>query len=85
MSGFWAEFLGAELIFVAGSYALDHLRPVLMAITFLIFIGGVAQLSILRADVLTASGVVGSLLAELFLFPAIGLWIARGSKKRVVP
>jgi hypothetical protein len=26
-----------------------------------------------------------ALLAELFLFPAIGLWIARGSKKRVVP
>ena len=85
MSDFWAEFLDAELIFVADSYALYHLRPVLMAITFLIFIGGVTQMSILRVDVSTASGVVGSLLAALFLFPVIGLWIARGSKKRVVP
>lgn len=74
-------FLGVGLIFVAGSYSLNHLRPALIAVTFLVFVGGIARFSILRADVLTDPGVVGSLIAELLLFPAIGLWIFRDLKK----
>jgi hypothetical protein len=69
IGGIW---LGMGLTLAAGAVWFERLRPVLVAITALIFVGGLVRLGgPLTPDVLP------SLALELLGFPLLGWWIAR--------
>lgn len=69
IGGIW---LAVGLTLAAGAVWLDRLRLVLVAITALVFVGGLTRLSgALPADVLP------SLALELLGFPLLGWWIWR--------
>ena len=69
IGGIW---LGMGLTLAAGAVWFDRLRPVLVAITALVFVGGLTRLSgTLSPDVLP------SLALELIGFPLLGWWTAR--------
>jgi hypothetical protein len=69
IGGIW---LGIGLVLAAGAVWFDRLRPVLVAITALVFVGGLVRLSgPLPPEV------VPSLVLELIGFPLLGWWMAR--------
>ena len=72
VGGVW---LGVGLILLAGSFAIDRFRDALIAMCALVFIGGLVRLA--SADFATLFGmqVLPSLIAELILFPALGVWL----------
>ena len=76
VGGVW---LGVGLLFLAGAYSPRALKTVLIALTGLIFVGGLARLSAADASLLTGSAIAPSLLLELVLFPLLGFWIARAA------
>jgi hypothetical protein len=71
------RFIG--LLFLAGAVALDRLRTVLVALTAMIFVGGLARLSAADPDLLISAAIAPSLALELVLFPLLGLWVARSA------
>ena len=77
LGGFW---LGAGLIMLAGALALQQLRPVLIALTLMVFVGGLARLSEVDISVLKSLAVAPSLLVELLVYPLLGLWIFRSTR-----
>lgn len=69
IGGIW---LAMGLTLAAGAIWLERLRPVLVAVAALVFVGGLTRLSgTLSPDVLP------SLALELLGFPLLGWWIAR--------
>jgi hypothetical protein len=76
IGGVW---LGVGLLFLAGAVALDRLRTVLVALTAMIFVGGLARLSAADPDLLISAAIAPSLALELVLFPLLGLWVARSA------
>jgi hypothetical protein len=74
IAGVWT---GVGLLFLAGAIALERMRPVLLACIVIILIGALARISSTDWDLLLSSAILPSLLTELLLFPAIGLWIIR--------
>ena len=74
IAGVW---FGVGLMFVAGAFAMQHLRTVLLALIVMIFVGGLARLSAMDFELLTSAAILPSLLAELILFPLLGWWIMR--------
>ena len=70
--------VGASLL--VGSFRLEQMRTVLIAITIFVFIGGLCRLSALNADVILSSHVAPSMFAELILFPLLGIWIHLAAK-----
>lgn len=74
IGGVW---LGAGLAMLAGAVALARLRPVLLAIIGMIFIGGLARFSAGDIGLLTDGAIAPSLVLELVAFPLLGWWIAR--------
>jgi hypothetical protein len=76
IGGVW---LGVGLLFLAGAVALDRLRTVLVALTAMIFVGGLARLSASDPALLTSAAIAPSLALELVLFPLLGLWVARSA------
>jgi hypothetical protein len=76
IGGVW---LAVGLLFLAGAVALDRLRTVLVALTAMIFVGGLARLSAADPALLTSAAVAPSLALELVLFPLLGFWVARST------
>ncbi len=74
LGGVW---LGAGLFMLAGSIFLKQLRGVLMAIIAMIVVGGLARIAANDPGLLLGPQIAPSLLAELILFLALGLWIHR--------
>jgi hypothetical protein len=72
IGGVW---LAAGLFFLAGAFALERLRPVLVALTAMIFVGGLARLSAADPDILLGAAIAPSFVLELVLFPLLGLWV----------
>lgn len=69
IGGIW---LGIGLVLAAGAVWFERLRVVLVAITALVFVGGLVRLGgPLPVDVLP------SLVLELIGFPLLGWWMAR--------
>ncbi|WP_136658977.1 DUF4345 domain-containing protein [Nitratireductor sp. XY-223] len=77
LGGVW---LGIGFVFLAGAFALQRLRNVLIVLCGVIFVGGIARLSGLDFRTLFSLSVLPSLVAELFLFPLLGYWISRSGK-----
>lgn len=74
IGGVW---LGAGLAMVAGAFALNRLRPVLLGIIGMIVVGGLARFSAGDLGLLTGGAIAPSLVLELVGFPLLGWWIAR--------
>jgi len=73
IGGIW---LAVGLTLAAGAVWFERLRPVLVAIAALVFVGGLTRLSgALPADVLP------SLMLELIGFPLLGWWVYRAGRK----
>ncbi len=77
LGGFW---LGAGLFVLAGAFWLRQLGPVLIAIAVMVFVGGLARLSVLDSDIVLSGAVLPSLLTELIAFPLLGLWVLRATR-----
>lgn len=77
IGGVW---LGAGLAMFAGAFALEKLRPVLLAIIGMIFIGGVARFSAGDMSLLTGGAIAPSLVLELVAFPLLGWWIVQAGR-----
>lgn len=78
IGGVW---LGVGAFFIAGAVWLEQLSTVLKALIVMVFIGGIARLSVADPDLLLSAKIAPSLIAELVLFPAIGLWIHKTAKR----
>jgi hypothetical protein len=74
IGGVW---LAVGLLMVAGAFALERLRDVLIALTAMIFVGGLARLAGWDVATLTSGAVAPSLVLELVFFPLLGFWIAK--------
>jgi hypothetical protein len=72
LGGFW---LGAGLLTAAGAVFLNQLRPVLTGIAAMVFVGGLARLSVGDLALVTSAAILPSLAAELVLFPMLALWL----------
>jgi hypothetical protein len=70
IGGVW---LAVGLLMSTGSIAFRQLRPALVALTAMIFVGGLARLSDVAA--LANWAVAPSLLLELVGFPLLGWWV----------
>jgi hypothetical protein len=79
IGGVW---LAAGLVLLAGSVALDRLRPVLIVLTGMVFVGGLARFSAFDLALLTNMNIAPSLLFELVGFPLLGWWIAKSGRAR---
>ena len=77
LGGVW---IGIGFVFVAGAFALRQLRLVLIVLCVLVFIGGLARFTGPSFATLFNLSVLPSLIAELFVFPLLGYWIARSGK-----
>ncbi|KMW60454.1 hypothetical protein AIOL_000610 [Candidatus Rhodobacter oscarellae] len=84
IAGVWTA---VGLLMIAGAIAFQQLRGVLVALTAMVFVGGLMRLSAGDFALLASAKIAPSLFAELVLFPALGLWIAGagGDKKKGRP
>jgi Domain of unknown function (DUF4345) len=78
IGGVW---LALGVLMFAGSLAFQHLRPVLVALTFLIFIGGLARLSGGDPALLISADILPSFLFEVLIAPLLGVWFSRAEKQ----
>lgn len=78
IAGVW---LSVGLVLIAGSFALNRLRSVLMALTAMVFLGGLMRLTASDSSVLLSSSIAPSLMTELLFFPLLGLWIFNTTKQ----
>lgn len=74
VGGVW---LGVGLVLFFGSFAIARFRTALIAMCGLIFVGGLMRLASGDIGTIMSQAVLPSMLAELVLFPALGLWLAR--------
>jgi Domain of unknown function (DUF4345) len=72
IGGVW---LGVGLLMLAGAFCLAQLRTVLIALTAMIFVGGLARFSAGDTSLLLSSAILPSFVLELVLFPLLGFWI----------
>jgi hypothetical protein len=78
-------FGGLGLIMLMGAVYLARMRAILMALSAVIFVGGLARLSVVDANLLTGAEILPSIALELIGFPALGLWIMRATQSNAVP
>ncbi len=72
IAGVWTS---VGLLFVAGTFAFQKMRSILIALTAMIFVGGLMRLTQGDAGLLVGADIAPSLFAELVLFPLLGYWI----------
>ena len=75
--GVW---LALGLLMLAGSFAFQRLRSVLVALTFMIFVGGIARLSGGDLTLLLSSDIAPSFLFEIIIAPLLGVWITKAER-----
>lgn len=76
IGGVW---LALGLLLLAGSVAFRRLRPVLVALTAMIFVGGLARLSGDLSLLFTAE-IAPSFVFEILVVPLLGLWFTRAER-----
>ena len=77
IGGVW---LALGLLMSAGSLAFQRLRPVLVALTFMIFIGGLARLSGGDPALLISADIAPSFLFEIIIVPLLGFWFTKAER-----
>lgn len=77
IAGVWTS---VGLWFIAGTFALPQIRPVMLALIAMIFVGGLMRLTQGDSSLLFSGAIAPSLIAELILFPLLGLWIFKAAR-----
>jgi len=72
IAGVW---FGVGTMFLIGSMALERFRSALIMLIIMIFLGGLARLTIFNFQLLTSVEILPSLFAELLIFPLLAFWI----------
>lgn len=72
LGGFW---LGAGLVMMLGAVFLQALNSTLMTLLAMVFVGGLARLSVSDAGLIFSAQILPSLFAELVVFPLLAYWI----------
>lgn len=72
IGGVW---LGVGLVFLASAFLFSQLKMTVLVMFGVIFVGAMARLSAMDAALLMSAEIVPSLIAELVVFPLIGVWI----------
>lgn len=80
LGGVW---FGVGVLFILGSFALDRVRPVLIALCGIIAIAGLFRFSAGDITVIFSSDIAPSLMLELIGFPLLALWLVRSGKPLV--
>ena len=78
IAGVWSA---VGLLMMLGSIKLNEMRSVLIACVYMIFVGGLSRFSEQDLSVVLGQDIAPSLLAELILFPMLGVWIYRATSK----
>ena len=78
IAGVWST---VGLLMVLGSIKFNEMRSVLIACIAMIFVGGLSRFSGQDLSVILGQDIAPSLLAELILFPMLGVWIYRATSK----
>jgi hypothetical protein len=81
IGGVW---LGLGLLMLAGAVAFQHLRPVLIGLTAMIFVGGIARLSAGNVSLLLSADLAPSFFLEIVIVPLLGLWFLRAERRAAV-
>lgn len=74
---FGGVWLAIGLVFAAGAWRLQTMKPALMICCGLIFLGGLARFTAMRPEVMFGPQLVGSVAAELAGMPLLALWLSR--------
>lgn len=77
IAGVWTS---VGLLFIAGTLALPQMRTVLLALIAMIFVGGLMRFTQGDSSLLFSSAIAPSMVAELIVFPALGLWIFKAAR-----
>jgi len=72
IGGVW---LGVGLVFLTSAFLFSQLKMTVLVLFGIIFVGGLARLSAMDAALLMGAEIVPSLIAELVVFPLIGVWV----------
>ncbi len=80
IGGVW---LSVGLLMLIGSFALQRMRGILIALTGMVFVGGLSRFSAFDPDVLLSAAIAPSFILELVLFPLLGLWITKAESMAV--
>lgn len=78
IGGVW---LGLGLIMLAGSLAFQRLRAMLVGLTGMIFVGGIARLSAGDPALLLGADVAPSFFFEIVVVPLLGLWFSKAERR----
>ena len=76
IAGVWAS---VGVLFMASAFALPQMRTVLLAMIAMIFVGGLMRFTQGDYNLLISDAIAPSLIAELILLPALGLWIFKAA------
>ena len=77
IGGVW---LALGLLMLAGSFAFQRLRSALVALAFMIFVGGIARLSGGDLTFLLSSDIAPSFLFEIIIVPLLGVWFTKAER-----
>lgn len=77
IGGVWSS---VGILMLIGSVAFQAMRQTLIALTAMVFVGGLARFSAFDPAVLTSVAIAPSFVLELVLFPLLGLWILKAEK-----
>ncbi len=77
IGGVW---LSVGVLMLVASYAFHAMKSILVALTGMVFVGGLLRVSALDSSLLFSAAIAPSLSLELFLFPLLGVWIARAER-----
>ncbi|MEM8803662.1 MAG: DUF4345 family protein, partial [Pseudomonadota bacterium] len=72
IAGVW---MTVGLLILLGAVLLHQMRNVLISLSAMVFVGGLMRLSAADPVLLSSAEIAPSLIAELVLFPLLGLWI----------
>ncbi len=72
---------GAGLLTCAGAVALHRLRPALITICAIVFVGGLFRFTPFDGTVFSNPELIRSLALELVYFPLLALWVWRTAPK----
>jgi hypothetical protein len=80
IAGVW---LTVGLLMILGAMMLKQMRSVLMSLMAMVFVGGLMRLSSADVALLSSIEIAPSLIAELVLFPLLGLWVFAATPRSI--
>jgi len=79
LGGAW---IGVGILYVAGAFFPSRLcDPILITIGFVV-LGGISRITSPDITIVLQTTILGSLLAELIFFPALGCWLYQNTKSQ---